>query len=150
MQFLSMNLHLIFYFYKICLSYKNLRGKNKMFGRSMMIYFAAYFIANFIAVIFSSKIVNDVRYDAIKLFFFTILITVFQFVLEHFFKLNIIYTIFAYPIIYMFAIYVFAKITKLIHIGGFGAAIKTALIMVFFQLCTKGLFAWKLAKVFNV
>ncbi len=121
-----------------------------MFGRSMMIYFAAYFIANFIAVIFSSKIVNDVRYDAIKLFFFTILITVFQFVLEHFFKLNIIYTIFAYPIIYMFAIYVFAKITKLIHIGGFGAAIKTALIMVFFQLCTKGLFAWKLAKVFNV
>ena len=121
-----------------------------MFGRSMMIYFAAYFIANFIAVVFSSKIVNDVRYDAIKLFFFTILITVFQFVLEHFLKLNIIYTIFAYPIIYMFAIYIFSIITKLIHIGGFGAAIKTALIMVFFQICTKGLFAWKLAKVFNV
>ena len=121
-----------------------------MFGRSMMIYFAAYFIANFIAVVFSSKIVNDVRYDAIKLFFFTILITVFQFVLEHFFPLNIFYTIFAHPIIYMFAIYIFAKITKLIRIGGFGAAIKTALIMVFFQICTKGLFAWKLAKVFNV
>ena len=121
-----------------------------MFGRSMMIYFLAYFIANFIAIVFSSKIVNGIRYDAIKLFFFTILITVFQFLLEHFFKLNILYTIFVYPIIYMFAIYILAKITKLIHIGGFGAAIKTALIMVFLQLCTKALFVWKLAKVFNV
>ena len=121
-----------------------------MFGRSMMIYFAAYFIANFIAIVFSSKIINGINYDAIKLFFFTILITVFQFILEHFFKLNVIYTIFAYPIIYMFAIYLFAKITKLIRIEGFGASIKAALIMVFLQLCTKALFAWKLAKVFNV
>ena len=121
-----------------------------MFGRSMMIYFAAYFIANFISIVFSSKIVNGVNYDAIKLFFFTILITVFQFVLEHFFKLNVVYTIFVYPIIYMFAIYIFAKITKLIRIEGFGAAKKAALIMVFLQLCTKALFAWKLAKIFNV
>ena len=77
-----------------------------MFSRTMMIYFAAYFITNFIAVVFSSKIINDIDYDGIKLFFFTILITVFQFVLERFFKLNIIYTIFVYPIIYMFAIYI--------------------------------------------
>ncbi|MCR4663374.1 MAG: hypothetical protein K5622_05775 [Endomicrobiaceae bacterium] len=121
-----------------------------MFGRTMMIYFAAYFIANFIAVVFSSKIINDVHYDAVKLFFFTILITVFQFILEHFFKLNILYTIFVYPVIYMFVIYIFANVTKLIRIGGFGAAIKTALIMVFFQLCTKFAFQWKLAKIFNV
>ena len=125
-------------------------GETKMFSRTVMIYFIAYLIANFIAVVFSSKIVNDVRYDTIKLVFFSILITVFQFVLERFFKLNLLYTIFVYPIIYMFVIYVFAKITKLIRIGGFGAAIKTALIMVFFQLCTKALFAWKLAKIFNV
>ena len=121
-----------------------------MFGRVMMIYFIAYFIANFIAVVFSSKVVSNVHYDGIKLFFFTILITVFQFVLEHFFKLNLLYTIFVYPIIYMITIYIFAKTTKLVRIGGFGAAIKTAIIMVFFQLCTKALFVWKLAKVFNI
>jgi len=121
-----------------------------MFSRPMMIYFAAYFIANFIAIVFSSKIVNDISYDSIRLFFFTILMTVFQFVLEHFLKLNILYTIFVYPIIYMFIIYIFAKITKLVRVGGFGASLKAALIMVFFQLCTKALFAWKLAKVFNV
>jgi len=121
-----------------------------MFSRTIMIYFIAYLIANFIAVVFSSKIINDVRYDTVKLVFFSILITVFQFVLEHFFKLNLLYTIFVYPIIYMFAIYIFAKITKLIRVGGFGPAIKTALIMVFLQLCTKALFAWKLAKIFNV
>ena len=121
-----------------------------MFSRTMMIYFIAYLISNFIAIVISSKIVNGIRYDAIKLFFFTILITVFQFVLEHFFKLNIFYTIFVYPIIYMFAIYIFVKITRLIRVEGFGAAIKAALMMVFFQLCTKALFAWKLAKIFNV
>jgi len=121
-----------------------------MFTKAVMIYFIAYFIANFIAIVFSSKIVNDIRYDGIKLFFFTILITVFQFFLERFLKLNIIYTIFVYPIIYMFVLYIFAKVTKLIRIGGFGAAIKAALIMVFFQLCVKGLMAWKLAAYFHI
>ena len=121
-----------------------------MFGRTMMIYFAAYFIANFIAIVFSSKIINDINYDAVRLFFFTILLTVFQFVLGHFLKLNILYTIFVHPIIYMFVIYIFAKITKLIRVGGFGAALKTALIVVFFQICTKFAFEWKLAKIFNV
>ncbi len=121
-----------------------------MITRTMMIYFIAYLIANFIAVVFSSKIINDVRYDAVKLIFFSIIITIFQFLLEHFLKLHLLYTIFVYPVIYMLAIYVFAKITKLIRVGGFGPALKTALIMVFFQLCTKALFAWKLAKIFNV
>ena len=121
-----------------------------MFGKATMIYFIAYFIANFIAILFSAKIINDIHYDSIKLFFFTILITVFQFVLEHFFKLNILYTIFVYPIIYMFIIYIFAKITKLIRVGGFGPAINVALIMVLFQLCTKGLMTWKLAAYFHI
>lgn len=121
-----------------------------MFTKAIIVYFIAYTVANFVSVLFSSKIVNDVSCDSIKLFFFSILITIFQFLLEHFFKLNILYTIFVYPIIYMFAIYILAKITKLIRVGGFGAAIKTALIMVFLQLCTKALFAWKLANTFNV
>lgn len=121
-----------------------------MFGRAMMIYFVAYFIANFIAIVFSSKIINDINYDGIKLFFFTILITVFQFVLGHFLKLNILYTILIHPIIYMFVIYIFAKATKLIRVDGFGAAIKTALIMVFFQICVKYAFEWKLAAYFNI
>ena len=70
-------------------------------SRAMMIYFVAYLIANFAAIMLTAAIVNGIRYDAIKLFFFSILITVFQFVLEHFFKLDIILTIFCYPIIYM-------------------------------------------------
>ncbi len=121
-----------------------------MFTKATMIYFAAYFIANFISVIFSSKIINDVNYDGIKLFFFSILITVFQFVLGHFFNLNILYVIFVYPIIYMFVIYIFAKITKLLRVGGFGASIKTALIMVFFQICVKYAFEWKLSAYFHI
>ena len=119
-------------------------------SRAQMIYFIAYFIANFLAVAFSSKIVNDLHYDVIKLFFFSIIITVFQFALEHFFKLDIILTIFIYPIIYMFAIYIFAKITKLLRVDGFGAAIKAALMMVFLQLCMKLAFEWKLADYFNI
>jgi len=126
------------------------KGGTEMFGRAMMIYFAAYFIANFIAIVFSSKIINDINYDGIKLFFFTILITVFQFVLGHFLKLNILYIILIHPIIYMFVIYIFAKATKLIRVDGFGAAIKTALIMVFFQICVKYAFEWKLAAYFNI
>ena len=121
-----------------------------MFTKAMMVYFVAYFIANFASVLFSSKIVNDINCDSVKLFFFTILITVFQFVLGHFLHLNILYTIFIHPIIYMFVIYIFAKITKLIRVGGFGAAIKTALIMVFFQICVKYAFEWKLAAYFNI
>ena len=119
-------------------------------SRAQMIYFISYFIANFLAVAFSSKIVNDLHYDVIKLFFFSIIITVFQFVLEHFLKLDIISAIFIYPIIYMFAIFIFGKITKLIRIDRLGAAIKTALIMVFFQICVKFAFEWKLADYFNI
>ena len=126
------------------------RENKKMFTKATMIYFAAYFIANFISVVFSSKLINDVHYDGIKLFFFTVLITVFQFVLGHFLNLNILYTIFIHPIIYMFIIYIFAKITKLIRVGGFGASIKTALIMVFFQICVKFAFEWKLAAYFHI
>ena len=119
-------------------------------NRAMMIYFVAYLIANFAAIMLTAAIVNGIRYDAIKLFFFSILITVFQFVLEHFFKLDIILTIFCYPIIYMFAIYIFSKITKLVRVEGFGASIKAALMVVFFQLCTKLVFSWKLARIFNI
>ena len=119
-------------------------------SRAQMIYFIAFLITNFLAVAFSSKIVNDLHYDTIKLFFFSIIITVVQFALEHFFKLDIILTIFCYPIIYMFAIYIFSKITKLIRVEGFGASIKAALMVVFFQLCTKLVFSWKLARIFNI
>lgn len=119
-------------------------------NRAMMIYFIAYLIANFAAMVLTAAIVNGIRYDIIKLLFFAILITVFQFVLQHFFPLDIILTIFVYPIIYMFAIYIFSKITKLVRVEGFGASIKAALMTVFFQLCTKALFAWKLARIFNI
>ncbi len=119
-------------------------------NRAMMIYFIAYLIANFAAIVIIAAIVNGIRYDIIKLFFFSILITVFQFVLEHFFKLDIILTIFCYPIIYMFAIYIFSKITKLVRVEGFGASIKAALMIVLFQLCTRLLFSWKLANYFNI
>ncbi|MBO7611543.1 MAG: hypothetical protein J6T23_04945 [Elusimicrobia bacterium] len=119
-------------------------------SRAQMIYFIAYFIANFLAIAFSSKIVNGIHYDTIKLFFFSIIITVFQFALAHFLPLDIILTIFIYPIIYMFAIYIFAKITKLLRVDGFGASIKAALIMVFFQICVKYAFEWKLVDYFNI
>lgn len=121
-----------------------------MFTRTMIIYFVAYAITNFLSIVFASKIINDVHYNGVKLFFFTILITIFQFLLEHFFKINILYTIFIYPIIYMFVIYTISKATQLIRVNGFGPAIKTALIMVFLQLCTQALFAWKLAKYFHI
>jgi hypothetical protein len=50
----------------------------------------------------------------------------------------------------MFAIYIVAKITKLLRVDGFGAAIKAALMMVFLQICMNLAFEWKLADYFHI
>lgn len=121
-----------------------------MFTKTMMLYFAVYVIANFIALLLASKILNDVNCgNKLKLFCFTILLTVAQFTLDYFVKLNILYTIFLFPLIYIAIIYVLMNITRLIRILGFGAVLKTSLMVVFFQLCTRGLLAWKLGHILN-
>ena len=90
----------------------------------------------------------------IKLFFFTIFLTVFQYLLHNYvaikYNLNILYIIFSFPIIYMIILSGLAKITRLIKINSMGTSIKLALLLVFFQVCIKYAFVWKLAKEFGI
>lgn len=115
----------------------------------MIVYFIIYVVINFVAILFASKILDGINFKVLKLLFFSMLFTVIQLILEHFIKLNILYTIFLFPIIYVFVIYTLIGITRLIKINNFGSVLKTSLIIVFFQLCTKGVLALKLAKYLN-
>lgn len=123
-------------------------------SKSLMVYFVAYFIMNYVAIVFGSIILNDITCNKIRLFFFTILLTIIQYFLHNYvavkYNLNILYVIFSFPIIYMIVLYVLAKITKLIEIKGMGESIKLALLLVFFQICTKYAFIWKLAAIFDI
>lgn len=60
------------------------------------------------------------------------------------------YVIFPFPIIYMIILSGLAKITRLIKINSMGTSIKLALLLVFFQVCIKYTFVWKLAKEFGI
>ena len=123
-----------------------IKGVLRMIEKQMLVYFVVYVIANFIAILFSSKILNGIYVSFFKLLIFSILFTIVQFILEHFIKINIIYFIFLFPLIYIMVIYTLIGITKLIRITNFGSVLKTSLLIVFFQLCTKGLLALKLTK----
>lgn len=123
-------------------------------SKYFMIYFIVYLITNYFALVFGSIILNDVTCGKIKLFFFTIFLTVFQYLLHNYvaikYNLNILYIIFSFPIIYMIILSGLAKITRLIKINSMGTSIKLALLLVFFQVCIKYAFVWKLAKEFGI
>ena len=116
----------------------------------MMVYFVIYVVVNFIAILFASKILDGINFKVLKLLFFSMFFTVIQLVLEYFIKINILYTIFLFPLIYIFVIYTLIGITKLIKINSFASVLKTSLLIMFFQLCTKAILAFKLAKYLNI
>lgn len=120
-----------------------------MIEKQMIVCFIIYVVTNYIAIFFSSKILEGIYVKFFKLLLFTILFTIIQFVLEHYIKINILYTIFLFPLIYIFVIYTLIGITKLIKINSFGSVLKTSLLIMFFQLCAKALLSWKLAKYLN-
>ena len=120
-----------------------------MLEKQLVVYFIVYVIVNLIAIMFSAKLLTGVYASFFKTLLFSILFTAVQFVLDHFIKINILYFIFLYPLLYIVVIYTLMGITKLIKITNFGSVLKTSLLIVFFQLCAKGLLAWKLAKYLN-
>lgn len=123
-------------------------------SKSLIVYFIAYFITNYFALVFGSVILNDIICGKIKLFFFIFFLTIIQYLLHNYiavkYNLNILYIIFSFPIIYMIILSSLAKITGLIKIKSMEASIKLALLLVFFQICTKYAFIWKLAKEFGI
>ncbi len=121
-----------------------------MIGRQIIVYFMVFVITNFIAIFFSSKILDGIYAKFFKLLLFSVFFTIIQLVLEHFIKLNILYVIFLFPLIYIFVIYTLIGITRLIKINTFGNVLKTSLLIMFFQLCTKAILAFKLAKYLNI
>jgi len=121
-----------------------------MLEKQLVVYFIVYVIVNLIAIMFSAKLLNGVYAGFFKTLLFSILFTAVQFVLEHFIKINILYFIFLFPLLYIAVIYTLMGITKLIRITNFGSVLKTSLLIVFFQLCAKGLLAWKLSKYLNI
>ena len=55
-----------------------------MIGRQIIVYFIVFIITNFIAIFFSSKILDSIYAKFFKLLLFSAFFTIIQLVLEHF------------------------------------------------------------------